>query len=132
MTKMLTTQCTFDETDTTWPVKFPGWHGNCDLWASINPLFVPSNGTRNLAIHGLFRYIDPAGAEATTLMTAGYAKKAWGSDIVANVGQYTTNKGYTDAYYEAGVPSRYLLLLSSGTISKSNELITNGYGFARE
>src|SRR5581483_6317824 len=55
MSKMLTTQCTVDSTDPTWPVRFPGWRGNCDLWTSAG--FTPSSGNRNLAIQGLFRYI---------------------------------------------------------------------------
>lgn len=130
MTKMLTTQCIVPETDATWPVRFPSWRGNCDLW----PAYLPITGTRNLAIQGLFRYIDPAGAEATALVAAGYKKTAWGANIVANKAQYTTSifKGYTDAYYTAGTPPRYLLPLSSETISKSNGLITNGYGFAQQ
>ncbi len=132
MSKMLTTQCTVAKTDPTWPIRFPSWRGNCDLWASQN--YLPTAGTRNLAIQGLFRYINPAGAEAAALVAAGYAKTPWGSLIVANAGQYTTSlfKGYTDAYYSAGVPPRYLLPLSSETISKSNGLISNGYGFAQQ
>jgi hypothetical protein len=132
MTKMLTIQCTVAEADPTWPVRFPGWRGNCDLWTAQG--YTVTTGKRNLAIQGLFRYINPAGAEATTLVAAGYVKTAWGSNIVANKDQYTTSifKGYTDAYYAAGVPPRYLLPLSSETISKSNGLITNGYGFAQE
>jgi hypothetical protein len=132
MAKMLTTQCTVTEADPTWPVKFPSWRGNCDLWSAQG--YTGTTGTRNLAIQGLFRYIDPAGAEATTLVGAGYAKTAWGSVIITNEGQYTTSifKGYTDAYYAAGVPPRYMMPLSSETISKSNGLITNGYGFAQE
>jgi starch-binding outer membrane protein, SusD/RagB family len=130
MTKMLTTQCTVAESDATWPVKFPSWRGNCDVW----PAYTATTGKRNLAIMGLFRYIDPAGPEAAALVAAGYTKTAWGSNIVANEGQYTTSvfKGYTDDYYNTGVPPRYLLPLSSETISKSNGLISNGYGFAQQ
>ena len=96
--------------------------------------YTASTGTRNIAIQGLFRYIDPAGAEAAALVAAGYVKTAWGSVIVTNAGQYSTSifKGYPDAYYASGVPPRYLLPLSSETISKSNGLISNGYGFAQE
>lgn len=128
MTKMLTTQCIVAEADPSYPVRFPSWRGNSDLWSQ----FTPTTGTRNLAIQGLFRNIT--GAEATALVAAGYKKTAWGSNIVANKDQYTTNvfKGYTDAYYASGVPPRYLLPLSSETISKSNGLISNGYGFAQQ
>lgn len=133
MTKMLTKQCDVADTAASYPVKYPSWRGNCDLWASLNPLYIPSNGTRNLAIKGLFRYIDPNGAEAAALVAAGYVKTAWGQVIVANAAQYTTNvfKGYTDAFYAAGVPPRYLFPMSSTTIAQSNGLITNGYGFAQ-
>jgi|GEM_PF-4292469 len=128
ISKMLTTQCTVAEADATYPVRFPSWRGNSDAWSA----YTGTTGTRNLAIQGIFRNIT--GAEATALVAAGYAKTAWGSVIVTNKGQYTTSifKGYTDAYYAAGVPPRYLLPLSSETISKSNGLISNGYGFAQE
>ncbi len=132
LTKMLTTTCTVDETDPTWPVRFPGWRGNCDLWGDLG--FTAESGNRNLAIQGLFRYIDPAGTEAATLQADGYVKTAWGANIVSNADQYTTNifKGYPDSYYSTGIPPRYLFPLSSETISKSNGLITNGYGFPQE
>jgi hypothetical protein len=134
MTNMLTTQCEVAENDPTYPVRFPGWRGNCDLWSSVNPAFVPSNGTRNLAIQGLFKYIDPSSPEAAALVAAGYKKTNWGKDIIDNEAQYTTNifKGYTDEYYSTGVPPRYLLPINSETIMKSKGLITNGYGFAQE
>jgi hypothetical protein len=134
MTKMLTTQCEVADNDPTYPVRFPGWRGNCDLWSSVNSAFVPSNGTRNLAILGLFRYIDPSGAEAAALLAAGYKKTNWGKDIVDNEAQYPTNifKGYTDDYYLTGVPPRYLLPINSETIMQSKGAITNGYGFAQE
>jgi starch-binding outer membrane protein, SusD/RagB family len=129
MSKMLTYQCEVPSTDPTYPVRFPGWRGNCDLWAAQN--FLATKDNRNLAIRGLFHYIDPNGAEAAALVAAGYKKTAWASNIVAYEDQYTTNifKGYSDADYAAGVPPRYLFPLSSETVSKSNGLITNGYGF---
>ena len=132
MDNMLTTQCEVDENDPTYPIKFPGWRGNCDLWGSDG--FYNTDGDRNLAIKGLFRYIDPDGTEAAALEADGYVKTDWGATIVANEAQYTTDvfKGYPDEYYEAGVPPRYLYPLSYETISKSNGLISNGYGFAQE
>jgi hypothetical protein len=127
MTKMLTTQNTVAESDPSYPVRFPGWRGNSDAWTALG--FTASTGTRNLAIKGLFKHITDA--EGATLVTQGYVKTAWGINIVNNEAHYTTNlfKGYTDAYYAAGVPPRYLFPLTSETIAKSNGLITNGYGF---
>jgi hypothetical protein len=129
MAKMLTTQNTVPDTDPSYPVRFPSWRGNSDAWTSLG--YTVSAGARNLAIKGLFNYIDPNGAEATALVAQGYKKTAWGANIVANEGQYTTNifKGYPDAYFAAGVPPRYLFPLTSETVSKSNGLIKNGYGF---
>ena len=129
MTKMLTTLCNVPSTDPKYPVMCPGWRANCDLWTANG--FTGTTGTRNIAIQGLFNYIDPAGPQAAALVAQGYVKTAWGSNIVANEAQYTTSifKGYTDAYYTSGAPPRYLLPLSSETVSKSNGLITNGYGF---
>jgi hypothetical protein len=131
MSKMLTTLVDVDEDDPTYPVKFPSWRGNCDLWTAQG--FTPSSGNRNLAIKGLFRYIDPNGLEAAALVADGYVKTAWGENILTYESQYSTNifKGYTDAYYVAGTPPRYLFPLSSETISKSNGLISNGYGFSQ-
>lgn len=132
MSKMLTTQCEVAETDPTYPVRFPSWRGNCDLWTSSG--FTTATGNRNLAIQGLFKYIDPASAEAKALEAAGYKKVDWGATIVKNEAQYTTNifKGYTDAFYAAGVPPRYLFAMGSETISKSNGAIANGYGFSQK
>ena len=129
MTKMLTTQCEVDSTDASYPVRFPGWRGNCDLWGADG--FSDASGNRNLAIKGLFRYIAPGSAEAVALEAAGYVKTAWGINIVNNAAQYSSDifKGYSDAYYSAGVPPRYILPLSTETIMQSNGLISNGYGF---
>ena len=132
MAKMLTTQCNVAEADPSHPVRFPSWRGNCDLWSAQN--FLPSDGNRNLAIKGLFEYIDPNGDEAAALLAQGYKKTEWGINIVNFKDQYTTNifKGYTDADYAAGVPPRYMLPFSSETILRSNGLFKNGYGFAQQ
>lgn len=126
MTKMLTTQNTVAETDATYPVRFPGWRGNSDVWSQ----FTASSGNRNLAIQGLFKFIDSASAEGLALKAAGYKVTPWGSNIVANAPQYTSNifKGYPDAYYTAGVPPRYLFPIPTESITKST-VVTNGYGF---
>jgi len=130
--KMLTTQCEVAETDPTYPVRYPSWRGQSDLWTASG--YTNLTGNRNLAIQGLFKYIDPTSAQAKALEAAGYKKTAWASNIVANEAHYTTNifKGYTDAYYAAGTPPRYLFAMPSETISKSNGLITNGYGFSQQ
>lgn len=127
MSSMLTTQCTVAENDPTYPIRFPSWRGNYNGWS-----FTGSEGTRNIAIKGLFNYIDPNGDEAKALEADGYKKTDWGKTIVDNEAQYTTLifKGYPDEYYAQGVPPRYLCPLSTATITESDGLIKNGYGFA--
>jgi hypothetical protein len=126
MTKMLTTQNTVAETDPTYPVRFPSWRGNADVWSAYTAL----TGNRNMAIAGLFKYIDPASQEAADLIAAGYKKTDWAINIVKNEAQFTSNifKGYPDAYYTAGVPPRYLFPIPTESITKST-VVTNGYGF---
>ncbi|HEX6428233.1 MAG TPA: RagB/SusD family nutrient uptake outer membrane protein [Niastella sp.] len=127
MTKMLTTQNTVAETDQTYPVRFPSWRGNSDAWSQ----FTPSSGNRNLAIQGLFKFIDSTSTDGLALKAAGYKVTPWGSNIVTYEGQYTTAifKGYPDAYYSAGVPPRYLFPIPTESITKSYGNVTNGYGF---
>lgn len=127
MTEMLTTQNTVPDTDPTYPVRFPGWRGNSDAWSQ----FTPSSGNRNLAIQGLFQFIDSTSATGLALKAAGYVVTPWGSNIVKYEGQYTTAifKGYPDAYLSAGVPPRYLFPIPTESITKSYGNVTNGYGF---
>ena len=43
----------------------------------------------NLAIKGLFKYIDPNSAEAAALIAEGYEKVNWGVDLVKYKDHYT-------------------------------------------
>lgn len=130
MTYMLTKQCDVNETDPAYPIKFPSWRGNHDGWDGMVNTF----GDRNIAIQGLFRYIDPNSEEAKRLETEGYVKTDWAINIVNNKAEYTdfVFAGYPDEYYEQGVPPRYIIPVSSTTIKQSNGLINNGYGYAQE
>lgn len=127
-----------DESNPNSPVLTPGWRGNCDKWTgttyNAGNGYTSLTGNRNIAIKGLYRYINPASQEATDLQTAGYVKTKWGQNIVDNAGQYTTDvfKGYQDDYYAAGYPPRYVRALTYETISQSNGNITQGYGHASE
>jgi hypothetical protein len=131
MNTMLTYECNVPETDPTYPIKFPGWRGQYDNYGGGRD---NTNGNRSIAIQGLFKFIPEGSDEANALVAAGYVKTNWGSDIIANQGHYTTDlfKGYSEADFNAGVPPRYLLPMSSETILKSKGLISNGYGFAQE
>jgi hypothetical protein len=110
----------------------PGWRGVCDKWGSFG--YNNTSGKRNIAIKGLFRYINPTGSEALALQAAGYVKTNWGINIVNNESQYTSDifKGYQDDYYAAGYPPRYVRALTYETIAQSKGNITQGYGHASQ
>jgi hypothetical protein len=121
---------TYDCTDTTNLATYPAWRGqyNYSTIPAVSSKVVGT--THNVAIQGLFRYIDPNGAEATALQAAGYVKTKWGIDIVNNYASYQTNilSGITSA----GDPPRYYWPIPFETISKSNGKVTNGYGLAQK
>jgi hypothetical protein len=129
---MLTGNSTVDESNANYPVLTPGWRGVCDKWVSLG--FTNAVGKRNIAIKGLFRYINPTGSEALALQAAGYVKTNWGINIVNNESQYTSDifKGYQDNYYAAGYPPRYVRALSYETLAQSKGNITQGYGHASQ
>jgi hypothetical protein len=121
----LTNPRTFDA-DTTNPALYPGWRGQYD-YKTIPAVANNVVGTNhNIAIQGLFTYIDPAGAQAAALQTAGYVKTNWGIDIVNNNASYQYNilSGITSATD----PPRLYHAIPSETVSKSKGKITNGYG----
>jgi hypothetical protein len=121
---------TYDCTNTSDPVLFPGWRGQYN-WSSISAVASIIVGTNhNLAIQGLFSYIDPTSATATTLVSSGYTKSNWAIDIANNATVYNDNiLGGITATDQ--VP-RYYWPIPAETITKSNGTITNGYGLAQK
>ena len=121
---------TYTCTDSTNAALYPGWRGQYD-YSSLEAVSGKVVGTdHNLAIKGLFHYIDPSGAEAATLEGEGYVKTNWGIDIVNNFSSYQRNilSGITSP----DDPPRYYFPIPFETISKSNGQITNGYGLPQE
>ena len=132
----LTTQCpAMMEND---PVLYPSWRGQHDDWARFGCVY-PDNPTTNLAIVGLFRYIDPESAEAKQLEADGYTRQDWGKTLLSTGTQETDNVrkeyteypfiGYTDADLAAKNPPLYLMPFSSTALEQDPSL-TNGYGFS--
>jgi len=123
----LTAQCT-DESD---PVLFPGWRGQHDDWGSIQSAFAGVTET-NVAIKGLFKYIEPDSAEAKALEAEGYEKTNWAVDMYQYRDSYATKLlcGYSDEDYAAKNPPIYLLPNRYNDLQNSG--ITNGYGFRQK
>ncbi len=112
------------------PAAYPAWRGQFN-YITIPAIASKVVGTNhNLAIQGLFRYINPASAEATALVAAGYTKTNWGIDLVTAAAVYQRNilSGITSA----GDPPRYYYALPSLIISKSKGAIKNGYGLPQQ
>lgn len=111
------------------PALTPGWRGVFD-YSTTSVANVVTGTNHNLAIKGLFDYIDPAGEEATELEAAGYVKTEWGSKMVENKDQlwdYNILSGIelTD------VPL-YFHPIPYETIKQSGGNVTNGYGLPQE
>jgi hypothetical protein len=126
----LSNPSTYDSPDTTNPALYPGWRGQFDYKtiAAVSGKVVGTN--LNLAIKGLFNYIDPNSAEAAALQGSGYTKTNWGIDIVNNATSYDRNilSGITST---ADAP-KYYWPIPFETISKSKGKVTNGYGLAQQ
>ena len=122
----------------------PGWRGQHDDWNAVavedgKPGIIEMNNT-NLAIQGLFRYIDPSSAEAADLEARGYKKTPWGACTYTKASkgeeydsaveaQWSSEFmcGYTDADYAAKKAPIYLIPMNETTCLTTG--LSNGYGF---
>lgn len=122
----------------------PGFRGQHDDWAAVaaedaSKTVIVTDNT-NLAIKGLFKYIDPSSAEAAALEADGWVKTPWGA------GSYTTGAkgleensnteaewsskfmgGYSDSDYAAKKAPIYLIPYEYNVCVTTN--LVNGYGF---
>lgn len=107
------------------PALFPGWRGifnwNAAAHAGIE--------AKNLAIKGLYTYIDPDGAEAAALEADGYQRTDWGIKI----GEGTNPEMYRAAILDGVVgrenmAPRYFHAIPLTVIDQSKGKVTNGYG----
>lgn len=118
------------------PVLYPAWRGQHDDWkgiaASYDNAAAVVDGATNVAIKGLFKYIEPGSAEAQALEAEGYKQTAWGADLTATdarIAQWSSEFmiGYTDAMYSAKEPPIYLHPMEE-TVCLTTGL-QNGYGY---
>jgi len=121
-------QLTFNRDDSN-PALTPGWRGGYDYTTTTSSGAVV--GTKhNLAIEGLFEYIDPKGAVAAALEAAGYKKTDWA------IGMVKEKSGLWDYNMLSGieycsVPMIYHPLPLT-TIQQSKGKLTNGYGLPND
>ena len=111
------------------PALTPGWRGGYDYTTTSSSGAVVGE-KHNLAIKGLFEYIDPAGAEAAALEADGYKKTDWGIDMVKEKGTLWDYNMLSGIDY-CSVPMVYHPLPLT-TIQQSKGQVTNGYGLPQE
>ncbi len=118
-TAVVTQECT----DPTNPALYPGWRGIYNWGAAAH-----TATAKNLAIKGLYEYIDPAGAEAKALEAAGYTKTAWGIGATTDAAQTMLNGAILDGVVgrETKAP-RYFHPLPITVLDQSKGTVTNGY-----
>ncbi len=117
------------------PVLYPAWRGVHDDWDGVLGSYGFNqfgHTETNVAIKGLFEYIEPGSAEAQALEADGYVQTPWGIELTLDRDSHADKVlgGCSDADFLARKspvtlrPFRYQDLLNSG--------LTNGYGFRQE
>ena len=111
------------------PARCPGWRGVYDYTTTTSSGAVVGE-KHNLAIEGLFEYIDPAGEVAKALEADGYKKTNWAIGMVnekANMWDYNMLSGIDDS----DVPL-YFHPIPLTTIQQSKGQVTNGYSLPQQ
>lgn len=118
----LVTQESTNEND---PALYPGWRGIFNWGATAH-----TAPAKNLAIKGLYNYIDPAGAEAAALKADGYTQVEWGRKVWNDANaKAMLNAAILDGVVgrESAAP-RYFHPIPLTVIDQSKGNVTNGYG----
>lgn len=142
----LTMQCPLGSEDD--PILYPSWRGQNDDWEALAENYqagasskITAGNMTNLAIKGMFEYIQPGSAEAQALEADGYTMVPWGALQYQNANGDANSVtearwgsefmiGYTDAMYAAKEPPVYVVFMKN-TVCQTTGL-TNGYGFKSE
>lgn len=107
------------------PALYPGWRGIFNWGATAH-----TAPAKNLAIKGLYNYIDPAGAEAAALKADGYTQVEWGRKVWNDANaKAMLNAAILDGVVgrENAAP-RYFHPIPLTVIDQSKGNVTNGYG----
>jgi hypothetical protein len=111
---------------------YPAWRGQYNYSTLPAVASKVTGTTHNIAIQGLFRYINPTSPEATALQAAGYVKTNWGIDMTTAGATAAYQRNILSGIGSAGDPPRYYWPIPSETISKSKGKVTNGYGLPQQ
>ena len=116
---------TQESTDESNPALYPGWRGifnwNAAAHANIQ--------AKNLAIKGLYNYIDPNGTEAATLEADGYVRTNWGITISAGTNPAMYRAAILDGVVgRENMAPRYYHPMPLTVIDQSKGKVKNGYG----
>ncbi len=118
---------TYDCQDEDDPVEFPGWRGILDFAA----MDMKVTGTdHNVAVKGLFKFIEENSEEAKKLKADNYKKIAWGSQLSENIGAYLNNL-YPGVESVQAIPL-YFWPIPYENVKQSKGKVTNGYGLPQE
>ncbi|MDR0961015.1 MAG: RagB/SusD family nutrient uptake outer membrane protein, partial [Mediterranea sp.] len=125
----LTFDCAPEDRDN--PALYPGWRGQFDFTTIPLVAALVTTTDNNIAVKGLYEYIDPDGPEAAALEADGYERRDWGATIVANK---TTiyDRNILSGLGTAGNAPRYYHPIPFSTISQSKGMVTNGYGLPQQ
>ena len=121
------------ESDPLYPLLFPAWRGTATDW--VAPSTVTLKKTM-LGIKGLFKPLTTS--EITAATTAGYAKVAYGIDLInddSKPWEVNTNGifgGYLPSEFTANSAPLYLVAIPATTIQTSGGKVSNNYGFPNQ
>lgn len=107
------------------PALYPGWRGIYNWGASVH-----TATAKNLAIKGLYTYIDPNGPEAAALEADGYSKVKWGINIWNDPNAVAMFNGaiLDGVVGRENMAPRYFHPMPVTVIDQSKGNVTNGYG----
>lgn len=107
------------------PAQYPGWRGIYNWGVAAY-----TTTARNLAVQGLYTYIDPAGAAAAALVASGYTRANWGITIWndANAKAMLSSAILDGVVGRETSAPRYFHPMPFTVIDQSKGNVTNGYG----
>lgn len=112
------------------PALYPGWRGIYNWGAEAHKAYP----AKNLAIKGLYEYIDPNGAEAAALVADGYKRVDWGIRVWNDPNaKAMLNAAILDGVVgrETSAP-RYFHPMPLTLIDQSKGNVSNGYGLPNQ